>query len=90
MKDTYRDQRRLAFVDALLRDLRFGLRLLVRDRSVTLPAAVALALAIAGNTIVFTLLNAVVLRPLPFESADRVHREHSAASRAGETPLARR
>ena len=52
--------------------MRFAARMLVKDRWVTLAAVVALALGIAANTTVFTIVNAILLRPLPFEEADRI------------------
>jgi predicted permease len=56
----------------ILQDLRFALRRLVKDRWFTLAAVLALALGIGANSAVFTLVNAVLLRGLPFENADRI------------------
>ena len=56
----------------LLQDLRFALRLLWKDRWFTAAAATALALGIGVNTTVFTFVNAVLLRGLPFPDADRL------------------
>jgi predicted permease len=56
----------------LYQDLRFAARLLVKDRWFTLVAAVALALGIAVNSTVFTLVNAVLLRGLPFDDSDAI------------------
>src|SRR5438105_9789948 len=53
--------------DEMFQDLRFGLRMLRRQRTVTLAAIVALALGIGANTAVFSVVNAVLLRPLPFQ-----------------------
>jgi putative ABC transport system permease protein len=53
-------------------DLRFAARVLVKERGFTLAAAFALALGIGANSAVFTLVNAVLLRGLPFEDPDRV------------------
>src|SRR5229473_842998 len=47
-------------------DIRFGLKMLVKDRWFTLAAATALALGIGVNAMVFTLVNAVLVRNLPF------------------------
>jgi predicted permease len=57
---------------SLLQDLRLALRRLVKDRWFTLAAAIALALGIGANSAVFTLVNAVLLRGLPFDQADRI------------------
>lgn len=53
-------------------DLRGSVRLLVRDRWFSLAAVAALALGIAVNTTVFTILNGMLLRDLPFDDPDRV------------------
>ena len=57
---------------SLLQDLRFAARRLVKDRWFTLAAIAALALGIGANSAVFTLVNAVLLRGLPFKDADRI------------------
>jgi predicted permease len=56
----------------LLHDLRFALRRLVKDRWFTLAAIAALALGIGATSAVFTLVNAVLLRGLPFEEPERI------------------
>lgn len=72
MKARYRDQRGLPVIDALAQDVHFAARLLVKDRWVTLAAITALALGIAVNNTVFTVVNAGLIRPLPFPNPDRV------------------
>jgi predicted permease len=57
----------------LLQDLRFALRLLLKDRWFSLVAITALALGIGVNATVFTLVNAVLIRGLPFEDSDRLY-----------------
>jgi len=59
-------------MDTLLQDVRFGWRLLRRSPGFTLPAVLALALGIGATTAVFTLLDRVVLRPLPYPDPDRL------------------
>lgn len=59
-------------MDSLLRDLRYGARLLWKDRGFTATALVTLALCIAANTAVFTVVNSVLLRPLPMAESDRI------------------
>src|SRR5215467_2383567 len=56
----------------LLQDLRFAVRLLVKDRWFTLVAVLTLALGIAANNAVFTFVNAVLLRGMPFKESDRI------------------
>src|SRR3982751_6452126 len=58
---------------SLLQDLRFALRLLVKDRWFSAVAITALALGIGVNATVFTLVNAVLIRGLPFADANRLY-----------------
>ena len=57
---------------SLLQDLRFAARRIVKDRWFTVASIVALALGIGANSAVFTLVNAVLLRGLPLDNADRI------------------
>jgi predicted permease len=56
----------------LWQDVRFAVRLLVKDRWFTLAATTALALGIGVNTTVFTIVNAALIRGLPFDEPDRI------------------
>ena len=56
----------------LWQDARFAVRLLVKDKWFTLVAATALALGIGVNNTVFTFVNAVLIRGLPFDDPDRI------------------
>src|SRR4029453_14630666 len=58
---------------SLLQDVRFALRLLLKDRWFSIVAITALALGIGVNATVFTLVNAVLIRGLPFPEADRLY-----------------
>ena len=72
LKEDYRDQRSLPFVDTLIQDLRYAWRTLSRDSTFTVTTVAILAVGIGANTAVFSVLQALVLRPLPFYAADRL------------------
>src|SRR5262245_62033865 len=60
--------------DEMIQDFRIGLRALGAQPGFTFAAALALALGIGATTLIFSVVNAVLLRPLPFPDADRVIR----------------
>jgi putative ABC transport system permease protein len=74
MKEAHRDQRGLPFLDTVTQDLRFALRLLVKDRRFTAATIVTLGLGIGVNNSVFALINTVMIRDLPFYQPDRLVR----------------
>jgi putative ABC transport system permease protein len=59
-------------MNAFLQDMRHGLRLLVRNPAFTVVSALTLALGIGGSTAIFSLVNSVLLRPLPYDHSERI------------------
>ena len=72
VKEQYRDQRGLPQVESFGRDLAHAWRALRRHPGYAAVAVLSLALGIGANTAVFSLLDALVLRPLPYPEADRL------------------
>ena len=67
-----RDARGIRWLEGLGQDLRFAMRLLTKQRSFTLVAAIVLALGIGTNGIFLTLVDMVCLRGLPLDRPDRI------------------
>jgi putative ABC transport system permease protein len=73
-KEECRDARGVNHFEALVQDLRFGLRMLRKNPGSTAAVVIALALGIGASTAMFTVVRSVLLRPLPFKDQERLIR----------------
>jgi predicted permease len=72
LREAHRDVRGVPLLDSLVQDLRYALRTLRCDRGFTLFAVLIIGLGIGASTTVFSVIDALLLRPLPFRDADRL------------------
>jgi predicted permease len=72
VKEEHRDRRSFSWIDAFLRDLRYGLGSLVRAPGFTAVVVSVLALGIGANVAMFGVVDGVILKPLPFSEPDRI------------------
>ena len=69
-QEIYRDQRGIPMLETLWRDVRFSLRSMRRTPTVTIAVIATLAIGIGANTAIFSVVNGILIRPLPYPNPD--------------------
>src|SRR5947209_8503867 len=75
-------------METLLQDLRYGARNLLKSRGMTVVAAATLAIGIGANTAIFSIVDTLLLRPLPFRSPEQLVQLNETEAAPGKYPFA--
>ena len=84
-RERYRDAITFRWLDALLKDIQFGFRTMRRSAGFTMLAIVTLAVGIAATNTAFTIMNTIMIRPLPFDGPSASSISASSFRRYGDT-----
>src|SRR5262249_35907376 len=74
-------------METLVRDLQFGLRMLLKTPGFTAVSLITLALGIGATTAMFSVVNGVLLRPLPYKEPDKLVLINEKSPQSGQTPI---
>src|SRR5262249_20067117 len=74
VKEAYRDKSRLGWIESLWQDLRYAIRTLFRNPIFSVVAMLTLAIGIGSTTAIFSVVHALLLKPLPYPDSDRLVR----------------
>ncbi len=72
LRENSREARLIPWLESVVHDVQFGVRMLAKNPAVTLAAVISLALAIGSSTAAFSLIDALILRPLPVSEPERL------------------
>ncbi len=87
-KRHHTSQERKTFMETVWQDVKFGFRSLLRSPAFAITALVTLAIGIGANAAIFSLVNGVLLRPLPYPDPDRIVQVHELTARGIENAVA--
>lgn len=87
MKETHRDQRGVRWLENLWKDVRYGLSALGREPGFAAVTIGVLAIGIGGNTAMFSVVDAALLKPLPFPQPERIVRVWEAPTTTTRNPV---
>ena len=71
-REKCRETRKVNWIEDLIHDLRYGLRMLAKNRAFTAVAVLTLSLGVGANTAIFSCINAWIIKPLPYPQSDRL------------------
>jgi macrolide transport system ATP-binding/permease protein len=81
LQEVSREMWRARFIETLMQDLRYGARMLLKNPGFTLIAVLTLAIGVSANTVVFSIINAVLFRPRPVAEPERLVELYSSDAR---------
>src|SRR5438874_2359633 len=87
VKEAYRDRRGIPMLETLLQDLRYSMRVLRKSPAFPTVAILTLAVGIGATSAIFSVVNAVLLKPLPFHGADRLVLVRQQIPKLGPQPM---